>query len=379
MAMMFFILFLTGCSRVSDLFNAADEGMASTAESYEMQRESPSPSGRGRKSAVPTDAGSPEEDAEMALAEPQPEQEQRKRIYSGYAFLLVDSIEEEKKKIGILAEDSGGYIESSYESSVVIRVPAGDFEKIFQRLLSFGEVISKSVETVDVTEAFRDLSTRLTVARKTRERLYSLLEKTDDVEERLQILREIRRLTEEIEAIGLRLTLLERQISFSRISIDLEARLANTDFSRDNIPFPWIAGLNPLHSSLRRLRGRISFDLGKGFAVIPNTRVYAAESADGVRARVGTTRNLPEGNTEFWQKALHHHLGGFYKTADLWQLGSINGVLFRSKDRTPFAYFVGITVHNRDIGIIEVFFPNVEAFDARWENIKNGLEGFRFK
>ena len=358
---------LTGCGLVE--FGGGN-GREVPSESYAMDREAPL-SPRAEKTSVLGSTGEAEEI--------QPEPVERKRIYSGYAFLLVDSIEEDKKRIGSLAENAGGYIESSFESSVVIRVPAEEFDRVFKTLLTFGEVLQKSVETIDVTEAFQDLSTRLTIGQKTRERLYVLLEKTDDVEERLEILREIRRLTEEIERIGLRLTLLERQVSFSRISVDLAARLAYEGVTKDNIPFVWIADLNPLYGSLRRLRGRVSIDLGREFAVIPSIKVFSAESADGVRVRIGTTRNRPVGDASFWQKALNHHLNRLYKTAENTEVGPVRGVLFRSKDRIPFLYFAGVTVRGKNLGVVEVFFPSDEAYRSRWDSVRKGIEALQYR
>ena len=91
---------------------------------------------------------------------------------------------------------------------------ASKFDGLFAAVLEFGDVLFKSAETVDVSEAFSDLSSRLDIAEKARERLYILLGKTDDVDERLKILREIRRLTEEIEQIRLTLTGLSKLVAF---------------------------------------------------------------------------------------------------------------------------------------------------------------------
>ena len=94
-------------------------------------------------------------------SEPPREQEPRKRIYSGYCRLRVNEAEETKRRIADITEESGGYVEAVYATSVVIRVPAEHFEEIFRRLLDLGEVDAKTIETYDVTEYFRDQDTRL--------------------------------------------------------------------------------------------------------------------------------------------------------------------------------------------------------------------------
>ena len=198
------ILLISGCG-LADLGGRMSARTAESSMEGDYAGDEAPQTAKGSSGGVPLDSGSDEGDRVQPelVAVPEKTQQERKRVYSGYARLLVDIMDEEKKRITAVAEESGGYIESSYETAIVIRVPAEDFERIFREILSFGEVLRKSVETVDVTEYYEDLDTRLDIAAKTRERLYRLLEKTDDVEERLKILREIRRLTEEIERIRL--------------------------------------------------------------------------------------------------------------------------------------------------------------------------------
>jgi hypothetical protein len=327
------------------------------------------------------------EDVQLAtVADEARKPEERKRVYSGYGSLLVDSVEEKKKEISTIAEESGGYVESVYEQTIIIRVPAADFDSLFQQILSLGEVLERSVETIDVTEFFQDLSSRLEIAQRTRERLYRLLERTRDVEERLKILREIKRLTEEIEKIGLTLTLLEQRIAFSRISIELVPRLEEEQTTRDRIPFPWIADLDPLYITLDPLKRGVELDPGEEFAVfkpqfslIKKAQYYRAESADGTRLRVSMTRNRPEGDSEFWQSALAHHLGVYYKEALPMELGGVRAVVLKSKDRTPFFYLVGIKQRRKYLYVIEVFYPNQAAYDNRRDGIESAIKEFRVK
>lgn len=329
------------------------------------------------------------EESDTTTAKPEPAEE-RKRIYSGYAELLVGDVEEQKKKIADIAEQSGGYVESMYESSVIVRVPAEKFHAIFARILELGEVMHRSVETMDVTEYFQDLSSRLQIAKTTRERLYRLLEKTRDVEERLRILREIKRLTEEIERIGLTLILLERQIAFSRISVDLVPRLAREESARNQIPFRWIAGLDPLYRTLELVKGKINLELSSTFAVfeqgltffeilLQRGSSFRAESFEGTRVRVGSTENKPKGDAVFWQEALSHHLSKYYRKSEKVNLGALRSVLFTSKDKEPFSYLVGVLQRDKRLVVVEVFFPNRQALDERFSEMRSALEEFNVR
>ena len=309
-------------------------------------------------------------------ASPPEKAEERKRIYSGYSRLMVDDVEEQKENISRIAEESGGYVESVYESTIIIRIPAESFDIIFSAILKLGEIINKSIETYDVTEYFRDLAVRLEIAEKTRTRLYVLLEKTDDVKERLSILREIKRLTEEIERIKLTLELLERQIAFSRITIELVPRLPVEEQDRQSIPFYWIANLRPLYPSLGELKGKIDFELSDDFAVFTGERIFRAESPDGIRVRVSSTENQPEGDSLFWQNALSFHLGKFYRETEELEFEDVQAVLFLSKDRKPFYYLVGVAVEQETLFVIEVFFPDEAIFKENIDVIKEAFAGF---
>ncbi len=304
-------------------------------------------------------------------------EEKRKKIYSGYTELLVDDIEQSKGIIGNLAEERGGYVESAYGNTIVIRVPAVLFESVMDEIFTFGEARHHYVETLDVTEYFQDLDTRLSIAEKARERLYILLEKTDDVEERVNILREIRRLTEEIERIKGLLESIKRRIRFSRITVDLLSRLEEYALEIPDIPFPWIAGLDPLYPSIPHLKGRVYFPLEDDFAVFGKEDYFRAESADLVRVRVGTLENIPRGDSEFWQRALLFHLEPYYASVEPFSFDHLKGIVLESKDGDPFYYAVGAGVVRNRLYVVEVFFPDRKVYQEKKGTIMDSLSRFR--
>ncbi len=302
--------------------------------------------------------------------------EQRKRIYTGYLNLMVSEVKQAKQVITEIAEESGGYVEQIIEFSIIIRVPAELFFDIFQMLQDYEEVITKSIETYDVTESYRDLAGRLEIAQKTRDRLYSLLERTENVREKLKILQEIRRLTEEIELINSTLEVLANQISYSRITIDLSPRFQEEQYSRQEIPFSWISALNPLYSSMDTSIENISLELDDNFAVFDKEKYFIAESSDGTIVRVSKTENIPEGDTAFWQKALSYHLGPFYNNSELIVLGDFKSVLFESKDNVPYFYLVSVYIKEDTIYVVEVFFPGEESLNNNIESLKGSIRSF---
>jgi hypothetical protein len=264
-------------------------------------------------------------------------------------------------------------VESAAGQTVTIRIPAERFREVFASVLKLGEVVRKSIETYDVTETLTDQQARLSLAERARERLYLLLDRTSEVKERLAILREIRRLTEEIESIRSSLEVLKAQIALSRITVQLTPRRPEGELRREGIPFPWIAGLNPLYPSLQGRPRRLVLPLGEYFAVFEKERGFRAESPEGTRVRLGSTPNRPKGDAAFWQKALAFHLGPQYRKVELMEAGAFRAVLFTSKDSRPYSYLVAVAVRGRRLIVGEAFFPEPEAANSRADGVLAAL------
>ncbi len=300
----------------------------------------------------------------------------RKRIYNGDTHLVVESIEDIKKEIEQLTISVDGYVTHIYEKSITIKVPAAEFNNTFEKILIMGEVLSKNISTYDVTDQYADSSAQLETAIKTRQRLQKLLKQSTEPEERAKILKEIGRLTQEIELIKNRLEILNRNIEFSTITILLSPRLEQIQVKQD-IPFKWIANLHPLYSVSSKLEAKLSFDPGPNFAVFSKDKIYYAQSATGTSIKISTVKNQPLGDNKFWQKALIHFMESYYKKTIQKELSfgkrEILGVEFISKDSSPYRYFVGVTVIGKKIHIIEIYSPDSEDnFDQLYEKLKEG-------
>ena len=300
--------------------------------------------------------------------------ERRLRVYSGYLDLIVDDIEKQKEEIITITKDVKGYVESTSGEFIVIRVPAALFEAVFGDIGDLGEILSRFIETADVTELYQDFGLRLEAARRTQARLQVLLEKTTDVDERVKILQEIRRLTEEIDRIESSLTSLEGRISLSRITIRLIPRISGSGQGRRSIPFPWIANLQPLTPTIPSASKDISLVVDDEFAVFQSGKTIRAESAEGTRFRMGAAANRPSGDAVFWQKALQFHLTDLYRTTKKVGAGAYLGVLFTSKDTAPFYFLVAVKTVQEEILVAEAFFPDDAALDRRLETVLAMLE-----
>lgn len=288
------------------------------------------------------------------------------RIYNGYAHLVVEDPQETRIHVEQRVKEWGGYLESSYGDTLVLRIPADLFYTSFDEILSLGKVVDESIDTWDVTEQFMDLQGRLSLAVETRERLYQLLERTSDPQERSKILREIGRLTEEIEQIRLNMQSLENRASMSRVTLLLEPRISREENTRSTIPFYWIAHLNPLYPQGGRFKATLDVDLGSAFAVFTDSEYFLAENPQGTVLRASTLENDPLGDDAFWQNALLFHLKDYYLTAEprVLKIGEdeLLAVDFLSKDRDPYRYLVAVKTNGKKLHLVEIFQP-----DGEWD------------
>jgi hypothetical protein len=301
---------------------------------------------------------------------------ERVRVYSGACSLVIDRVEEAKRQIADLAERAGGYVEQSTERRIVLRVPAGAFRSVFDNILELGEVLYKAIETYDVTDQFTDPAGRLAVAIRARDRLYVLLNRVEDPKERLEILKKIREYTETIERLELSLKVLEQRIAMSRITVELQPRLAESEEIDRPIPFRWIERLHPLYASTGALGGKAKVTLPADVAVFQEEESFRAEAADGTRIRIGRVKNDPRGDSLFWQQALVYHLTPKYKEAEAVAAEPLAMALFSSKDRDPYFYLVGAMPlpEKPSLVVFEVYFPDGTALERHRGGL---LDAFR--
>ena len=154
-----------------------------------------------------------------------PTQQKTKRlvIYRASYALLVSNVEESVEKFLKAVVDEGGYLESRSGDVVAVRVPAASFQGLVDKLPTYGRVTSQNVSAQDVTKQFLDTTIRLENAEASRKRLLELLKQATKMEDILAIEREVRRLSEEIEAMKGELRFLSDQIAFSTITVQFQS------------------------------------------------------------------------------------------------------------------------------------------------------------
>ena len=98
-------------------------------------------------------------------------------------------------------------------------IKAKSFEDAMNSTGDFGELLSRSISTEDVSENYYDLETRLETRRILQAKLESYLENAKTITDLLEIERQLNDVTSELESMEKQFRRLSNQIDFSTISI----------------------------------------------------------------------------------------------------------------------------------------------------------------
>jgi len=149
--------------------------------------------------------------------------QERKIIKTGSLSFEVKNLSETEEKIAAWLEGFGGYIADTWTNrnnmNVTVKVPASSFEDAMNSTGDFGELLSRSISTEDVSENYYDLETRLETRRILQAKLESYLENAKTITDLLEIERQLNDVTSELESMEKQFRRLSNQIDFSTISI----------------------------------------------------------------------------------------------------------------------------------------------------------------
>jgi hypothetical protein len=158
------------------------------------------------------------------------QQQERLIIRTGELRIIVRDTEESVLAItGLVNNVEGWVVNSSLHQrgeakagTITIRVPAAQFDTTVAQIKGLAvSVTSENTSGQDVTEEYVDLSARLASLEATAARVRTFLDQSQNVEEALNVNRELSRLESEIEAMKGRMQYLEQSAAFSTLTIHL--------------------------------------------------------------------------------------------------------------------------------------------------------------
>ncbi len=153
---------------------------------------------------------------------------ERKLIKTGRLVFETENIDTTFITIQAAIKRLNGYIENENEyktrtrlvKDLRVRIPANNFDHLLDEVTDgVKKIDNKTINVADVTEEFVDQEARLNVKKSLLQRYEDLLLKAKNVEDMINIEREMGTLQAEIESIEGRLRYLSNQVSMSSLDI----------------------------------------------------------------------------------------------------------------------------------------------------------------
>ena len=155
----------------------------------------------------------------------------RKLIRNAQVELEIVSFDAAVQKITAFANEERGYVETTnsekqangkLRGTVVVKVVPENLDRFVQKIHDLGELKNQTLGTEDITKAYFDTDSRLKNARVMEQRLIDMLKKkSDDINDLLQVERELGRVREQIEQMQGELKYWDSQVRFATVTIQL--------------------------------------------------------------------------------------------------------------------------------------------------------------
>lgn len=121
-----------------------------------------------------------------------------------------------------LTREFKGYVSGETERSITMMIPTARLDPFLEGLAKLGEITSKNVNVRDVTANYVDLKIQIDNLRRMRQRLQELVQQSVSVSEVLEVEKELRRVTQELERLEGQMRVMERDTSFATVTLSLE-------------------------------------------------------------------------------------------------------------------------------------------------------------
>jgi hypothetical protein len=167
----------------------------------------------------------------------------RKIIRSGNLSVEVDDYEQARAALDALLSTSRGFVGRAdvmhsdgkvTRATLVLRLPSGGFENAVASIRKLGTVTSESFGAEDVTGEWVDLGARVANAKRLEGRLVELAAKeTGNVQQLLEVERELGRVRGEIEQMEARQKVLADLVGLSTLTLEIQTRV------------PYVAAIQP--------------------------------------------------------------------------------------------------------------------------------------
>ncbi len=295
--------------------------------------------------------------------------------YKGFIKLRATKPSDVIDKVSKRITSAGGYIEKISEGLATYRVPVNKFRQLYDEILTFGIVLEKEMTATDVTDSYTDIKQKIKIATQARNRYLELLSQTTDEKEKLALLKEISRLTEELEQLENSLATLTSLAAYSRLTVAVVPfkKVVIRAHENDIAEFQWIHSLTPFSQKNARKGEKLVFQVPEDMVRL-GRKYWVTESADGTVFWAYKQENNPKGDKEFWIRAIQARLKKEFASADVISIGNYRVLRLTSFSQPNYVYCVGVNAGETEVAIIEVYYPTMADEKQYGEAIKEAIE-----
>src|SRR5437762_11277593 len=172
-----------------------------------------------------------EQAGKSSVETPAPALANRKLIRNATVDLEIVGFDAAVQKITAFANEDRGYVATTssekqengkLKGQIVVKVLPENLDRFLQKLRGLGELKNQTLGTEDITKAYFDTDARLKNARVMEQRLIDMLKKkSDDINDLLQVEKELGRVREQIEHMQGELKFWDSQVQFATVTISL--------------------------------------------------------------------------------------------------------------------------------------------------------------
>ncbi|MBI3736022.1 DUF4349 domain-containing protein [Candidatus Sumerlaeota bacterium] len=362
---------------------------------------------------------------DTAVLPPEPvESQSRKVVYAANVTLAVMDKASARDAIERIAERMGGFILSSTFDQVTFRVKPENFRSAIEGVSSLGEVLVRDIRSDDVTAQYYDIELRIDVAEGTRKRLMEIIKNSGTVKDILEVEKEIRRLTEEIEQMKGNLRLMKDRVDWATVTVSLEQKILQPSPTATPTPTPsptplpheqsgrlfgWMDGIGleqtmaplPHFAKVRPGVEVLGIQFGRHFSLgspdhnllprgfvpmMAGTEDLIGATAEDYRLRARRIELDQPSDLEFWRRAVSDELGIFRRynlksveDAPL-ENNRLEGLVFRcaaSFNREAWNYDLWLIQKKKNRGVLMVveYARSAREADAHIEDVEKAIRG----
>jgi len=291
----------------------------------------------------------------------------RKIHYSAQLTLLVSQLNKAIENTMHLAESVDGYVERIDGSIAIIQVPAERFNEVLAKLVSLGKVLDKRVVSEDISERFYDSELRLKIAKQRRDRLLQLLQQASNEDDKLELLKQLERVSVVIRRLESSLEAMKKKIRYSEIRIQFELleKFNGAETERELSGFHWISTLAQFSESDCD-NDKIQFGLPDNMLRIAHIDYFRVESADEVLFQSCQRDNQPHGDSQFWLQAIKYRMQKRFSQIDELHQGDYLLLRLASQGKDSAIFYVGVRVMSEKLAWLEIKFPT-QALEQKYK------------